>query len=327
MRTLVTALVLIGSASAQPQRPRITGVAHIALFVHDIEKSRAYYKDFLGFGDLYSLERPEAGLATTFIKINDRQYIELFPEVEPCSDRLKHIAVETDNVEVMRVYLASMGVTVPDKPTLGPIKNLSFTAKDPDGHGVEFVQYMPGGWSMREKGKYMPAERVSTKMTHLGIIVSDLDRAMKFYRDVLGFQEFRRGSRDGKAVDWVNMRVPDGDTYIEFVLYGEPPAPTARGSAHHVGLEVPDIDKTKAWLEPRPGFKDYTHPLEICTWKPLETLRAYWRSMWPKTDPKGQMNLFDPDGTRSELAAATVDGRPALPRARPAPAGIGPGNE
>jgi lactoylglutathione lyase len=53
----------------------------------------------------------------------------------------------------MRVYLASKGFTVPDKPSLGCIKNLSFTVKDPDGHGVEFVQYMPDGWSMREKGK------------------------------------------------------------------------------------------------------------------------------------------------------------------------------
>jgi len=30
-------------------RPRILGLSHIALYVHDVAKSRAFYKDFLGF--------------------------------------------------------------------------------------------------------------------------------------------------------------------------------------------------------------------------------------------------------------------------------------
>src|SRR5258708_10224326 len=42
-------------------------------------------------------------------------------------------------------------------------------------------QYMPDGWSMREKGKYVP-ERVSTRMMHVGILVGALEPAMKFYR-------------------------------------------------------------------------------------------------------------------------------------------------
>ena len=295
--------VTLGRAADAPARPRITGVAHIALFVHDMDKARAFYNDFLGFGEPYSLNKPEGGLAMTFIKVNDRQYIELFPEVEPGSDRLNHISVETDNVEAMRVYLASKGIKVPEKVNLGRIKNLSFTIKDPDGHGVEFVQYMPDGWSMREKGKYMP-ERVSTRMMHVGILVGALEPAMKFYRDTLGFQEFWRGSRDGKVLNWVNMRVPDGDTYIEFMLYDKLPAPTARGTAHHICLEVPDIAKAKAWLEARPAAKDYTRPMEIRT----------------GTNRKRQMNLYDPDGTRSELMEPnTVDGAPTPPSAAPPP--------
>jgi len=30
-------------------RPHIVGLSHIALYCHDIDKSRAFYKDFLGF--------------------------------------------------------------------------------------------------------------------------------------------------------------------------------------------------------------------------------------------------------------------------------------
>src|SRR6266851_3892677 len=140
MRLVTATLVFTGLSSAlafaadAPQRPRITGVAHIALYVHDMEKARAFYKDFLGLGEPFSLNKPDGELSMTFIKVNDRQYIELFPEVEPGSDRLNHISVETDNAEAMRVYLASKGIKVPEKVNLGRIKNLSFNVKDPDGH-------------------------------------------------------------------------------------------------------------------------------------------------------------------------------------------------
>jgi lactoylglutathione lyase len=304
LAAVLLALCSPAVAADAPPRPKITGVAHIALFVHDMDKARWFYKDLLGFGEPYSLNKPDGGLAMTFIKVNDRQYIELFPETQAGTDRLNHISVETDDAEAMRVYLASKGFKVPEKVGLGRIKNLNFTIKDPDGHGVEFVQYMPDSWSTREKGKFMPASRISTRMMHVGVLVGLLEPAMKFYRDVLGFQEFWRGSRDGKVLSWVNLRVPDGDTYVELMLYDQLPAPTARGTAHHICLEVPDIAKAKAALEARPAAKQYTKPLEIRT----------------GTNRKRQMNLYDADGTRSELMEPnTVDGVPTPPATAPPP--------
>src|ERR1700704_771697 len=61
-------------------RPKILGVSHIAIFAADYEKSRAYYHDFLGFEEAYSLTKPDGTPAMTFFKINERQYIELFPQ-------------------------------------------------------------------------------------------------------------------------------------------------------------------------------------------------------------------------------------------------------
>lgn len=77
--TLLTVCSLAAAADAPP-RPKITGVAHIALFVHDMDKARSFYKDFLGLGEPYLLNKPDGGLAMTFIKVNERQYIELFPK-------------------------------------------------------------------------------------------------------------------------------------------------------------------------------------------------------------------------------------------------------
>jgi catechol 2,3-dioxygenase-like lactoylglutathione lyase family enzyme len=301
---LATTLLSAQQQPAQLKRPRITGVAHIALFVHDIEQSRAYYRDFLGYQEVFSLNNTDGSLSLTFVKINDRQYIELFPETAPGTDRLNHISIEVDDAEAMRAYLGSKGVKVPEKVGKGRIGNSNFNVKDPDGHTVEIVQYEPTGWTIRDKGKALDGPRISTRMMHLGILVGALEPAMQFYRDILGMEEIWRGSRDNKRLDWVNMKVPDGSDYIEFMLYDQIPAPTARGSQHHICLEVSDLDKSLADLQQRPAAKAYTRPMEIRT----------------GINRKRQLNLFDPDGTRSELMESkTVDGKPAASSQAPPP--------
>lgn len=276
----------------------------MALYVQDIEKSRAFYRDFLGYEEVFKLDNPNGSLSLTFVKVNDRQYVELFPETAPGTDRLNHISIEVDDAEAMRAYLASKGIKVPEKVGKGRIKNSNFNVKDPDGHTVEIVQYEPDGWSMRDKGKAMNGPRISKRIMHVGIIVGALEPAMKFYRDILGFEEIWRGSRSPKVLDWVNMRVPDGQDYIEFMLYDQLPAPTARGSQHHVCLEVEDMDKALAEIEKRPYRKTYTRPLEIRT----------------GINRKRQLNLFDPDGTRFELMESrTIDGKPTPSSTAPPP--------
>ena len=56
-------------------------------------------------------------------------------------------------------------------------------------------------------------------MIHAGIIVNSLEPEMQFYKGVLGFEEFWRGSRDNKILNWVNMKTPDSTDYIEFMLH------------------------------------------------------------------------------------------------------------
>jgi lactoylglutathione lyase len=288
-------------AAGQALRPRITGVAHIAIFTSDIAKAREFYGGLLGYQEPFLLNNAAGKLDLTFVKINERQYIEIFPEKEAGTDRLNHISVETDDAEGMRAYLASRGVAVPAKVNRVRIGNLAFNVKDPDGHTVEFVQYTPDGWTARERGKFVGDARISDRMAHLGILVGKLDDAKKFYGDILGFTETWRGTRDPKQLSWVNMKVPDGDDYIEFMLYKDMPAPTQRGSQHHLCLFVPDIEKSLAILKERPG---YTRPLEIRT----------------GVNRKRQLNLFDHDGTRVELMEPhTIDGKPAPSSDAPPP--------
>lgn len=306
-RTFAVCLILTAAPllAQSPPRPKVLGVGHIALRVSDVEQSRAFYKDFLGFGEPYQLNNQDGSLALTFIKVNDRQYIELFPGLAADQDRLNHISFYVDDAEAMRAYLGSRGVTVPEKLTKARIGTMNFNVKDPDGHTVEIVQYAPDSWAAREEGKFMADERISKRMMHVGVLVGDLPRAMAFYGDILGFSETWRGAaRDSKALSWVNLKVPDGEDYVEFMLYTEEPAPNRRGVQHHLCLEVEDADAAVVRLNQQPYRQGYQREIEIRT----------------GINRKRQVNLFDPDGTRIELMESnTVDGAPAPSSALPPP--------
>jgi catechol 2,3-dioxygenase-like lactoylglutathione lyase family enzyme len=298
-------LLSVGFLPAQaPQRPKIIGISHIALWAHDYKQSRKFYGDFLGFQEPYSLNNPDGSAIMTFFKINDHQYIELYPEPQANSDRLSHISLETDDIEGLRVYLASKGVAVPEHAHKARIGNLGFDIIDPAGHKLEMVQYMPGGKTVEAYGKYMSETRISKRMTHVGLIVTKLDPEYKFYTEILGFKETWRGSSTGKVLSWVNLKVPDGDDYVEFMLSADEPDPTHRGTAHHLCLQVPDVAAAVETLKARPYFKNYDHPIE----------------QHVGVNRKRQANLFDPDGTRTELMEPqTLDGTPTPPSTAPPP--------
>jgi catechol 2,3-dioxygenase-like lactoylglutathione lyase family enzyme len=308
MRFIATLCLLVAAAvvasGQQPKRPRITGIAHFAFYVHDVEKARAFYRDLLGFDEAFPLKNEDGSLSMTFFKVNDRQYLEVFPEREPKSDRLAHIGIEVDDAEAMRVYLNARGVAVPAKVNTGRVGNRSFSVTDPDGHSVEFVQYEPTGLPAKARGALMGGPALSRDMRHVGILVGALEPATRFYGDVLGFKEIWRGSRDGKELNWVNMQVPDGETYVEFMLYRDLPEPTRRGSQHHIALFVPDISKVETALKSLASKTGYSLSIEVRT----------------GINRKRQLNVFDPDGTRTEfMEPQTIDGTPAPSSNAPPP--------
>jgi catechol 2,3-dioxygenase-like lactoylglutathione lyase family enzyme len=290
--------------SPPPAGPRILGVAHVALFVTDLERSRAFYRDFLGFAESFTLPKPDGSDRIAFIKINEEQYLELFAEPPRSDGRVYHISFYTDDAEGLRRVLQGRGVKVPPQVGTGKIGNTQFGLTDPDGHGVELVQYQPAGWTRREKGKFLPESRISSRIAHLGVLVGALEPSLAFYQKLLGFQETWRGGPSPKQLSWVNLRVPHGDDYLELMLYDQLPPPDQRGGKNHVCLMVPDVAQAVARLESRPTRKLYPRSIEVKV----------------GVNRKRQANLFDPDGTRIELMEpTTVDGQPTPSSTAPPP--------
>jgi catechol 2,3-dioxygenase-like lactoylglutathione lyase family enzyme len=247
--------------------------------------ARKFYTGVLGLQEPFSLDKPPSegtGLLLTYFKVNDHQYVEVFPELkDPKQDRLSHISFETSDAEQMRAYLASKGVKVPDK--LEPMLdgNRGFDGDDPDGHDVEFVQLMPGSIHSRNFGKFLPDSRISQRIIHVGVVVKDRAASDHFYKDILGFKEIWHGGMTDRDTDWVDMRVPDGTDWLEYMLNVKNPDPQELGVMHHFALGVPNV---------KAGYE-------------TALKRGYNATEKPQIgrDGKWQFNLYDPNLTRVEL--------------------------
>jgi lactoylglutathione lyase len=281
--TLLLLPVLLAGApqSAPVSRPPIVGVAHIGLKTDDLAAARNFYGKSLGYEEPFTLDKPSGGLMLTYFKVNDHQYIEIFPELKSATeDRLSHIAFETTNAEQLRAYLASKDVKVPAALKPGLDGNLSFMIKDPDGHNVEFVQYMPGSLHTTNFGKHLPETRISDRIIHVGVTVQGRAAADQLYKDILGFHDIWHGGMKDDRTDWVDMQVPDGTDWLEYMLNVNNPSPKSLGVMHHLALGVSGVEQSHQWL-----------------------LARGMRTEEPKIgrDGKWQLNLYDPNFTRAEL--------------------------
>ncbi len=252
------ALLVVAVHAAE--RPRITGIANIAVKVDNLEEARGFYSGVAGMAEAFSTRDPEVKGELACFKVNDRQYVEVSPTLaDPAEDRLIRIGFETSDARKLRDYLAERGVQVPATVGADLNGNRSFTVKDPDGHSVQFVQYMPGSIHSRNFGKFLSPNRVSDKMIHVGVRVVDPAKSDRFYKDILGFRlQWKGGPRDDRF-EWISMMVPDGYDWIEYMVRETQPTPQQLGVLNHYALATDDIQHVYKTVMER-GYKPPREP-------------------------------------------------------------------
>jgi len=138
--------------------------------------------------------------------------------------------------------------------------------------------------------------RFSYSTSHIGLCVSDLERARRFYVDGLGFEEFARFELDRNIAEvdppvrLTSFFIQKDGLRIELLHYASPGAfghPSTRRNQRgltHLSFVVEDVDAAAADLVRHGG-----------------TIVEGTRS--GKHDPEAVQILFlaDPDGTRVEL--------------------------
>ena len=225
------------------QRPPIVGIANFVAKTDNLEEIRKFYTGVLGYEEVFKHKRPGSTGEFVVFKVNDHQYIELSQSLaNEADDKLIQIGFETKDARKLRGYLYEKGLTVPTTLDKDPDGNYSFVVKDPEGHNVEFVEYVKGSLHSRNFGKSVSSRRISDHMLHVGVHAKDAAAQDRFYKDILGFRFLWKGGPQDDRVDWVSMMVPDGDNWIEYMMWRDPPpSPQQLGVWHHVCVGTLDI--------------------------------------------------------------------------------------
>jgi catechol 2,3-dioxygenase-like lactoylglutathione lyase family enzyme len=205
---------LLGMAQIPPPPANLAGIAHVALRVSDLARSRAFYQK-LGFEQAFAFTKD--GVTTeAFLKINDRQFIEIYPPQPSQSIGFMHLCFEsTDLAALNRAYLArNLSPTPVKRAGAG---NLLFTMVGPEQQLIEYTQYMPDSLHSKDHGQHLGANRISTEMYGVTLRMEDPVAARAFYEQMLGFHESRNALEPGlipllleinPGVDQVLLSVP-----------------------------------------------------------------------------------------------------------------------
>ena len=128
---------------------------------------------------------------------------------------MDHVAFTTDNISELRKYLIANGVKAPEIESRSD-HSLSLTVKDPEGHGIEFVERSTR--VTRRRPCCRPTSAFRSHMIHVGFLVHSREAEDHFYRDLLGFRLYWHGGMKPDKTDWVAMQVPDGTDWLEYML-------------------------------------------------------------------------------------------------------------
>src|SRR5260370_7378481 len=157
---------------------------------------------------------------------------------------------------------------------------------DPEGNRVLFM-------STRGTFASLLGYPGDSQLIHAGFVVHDRAAEDHFYKDILGFHVYWHGGRKDDETSWVDMQVPDGTDWIEYML--NVPANADHhtlGVMNHIALGVPDIKAAREQL-----------------------IKNGWSgNEQPKIgrDGKWHLNLYDPDDPPVEFMEFTPTQKPCL---------------
>ncbi len=282
---------------------KVKSIAHIGICVRSIEKSLKLYRDALGFevvGDINTVVDDEEGRGhgfpdvkdftykNCFVKIPSGELIELVEFVNPKATNRDvgrlvtigkgHIAYSVSNLELYRKKLMDAGYEFFYRPLPFGDSVWSYMS-DGDGMILEFMQEPDADTSQ----DYI-------KLLHVGHTVTDMDKAIDFFENVMGFKmvmkpELETDEMEAKGLGYLELQnvtsatamfeMPSGQI-IEALYYEYPempdktPTPLNTVGKHHVAYEVEDIMEAHAELE-KAGCE--------ALYKPLADGDTYWDYM------------------------------------------------
>ncbi|ADW67728.1 VOC family protein [Granulicella tundricola] len=182
--------VLLSITAAHAQSTDLNGIAHVAIRVHDLPATQAFYEK-LGFEHAFELKNKDGVVYETFIKINDTQFLELYSPTEKDPQvGFLHLCFEGADLNALHDSYVSRGLT-PNAVRKAGAGNLLFTLAGPAQptfpQNIEYTQYQPNSLHTNDTGKHLGADRIADRMTSVSLAMVDPAAARAYYLDKLHF--------------------------------------------------------------------------------------------------------------------------------------------
>ncbi len=194
--------------------------------VHDLERSRAFYRDVLGFKEQPVRADFGAGAAAELTRGAAR--IQLEPVMT--APRRAVVFLETEDVAGLREAVLARGGQPSELERVNWIKYQVFEVRDPDGHTLWL------GQSFHQTGLRKPEGQLQDALPALSC--DDVAAAVRHYIDVLGF-------RINHQQEDLGVMYRDAVTVLLLPRTAERPGPV------HVEFYVRDADALHAELTAR----------------------------------------------------------------------------
>jgi len=122
-----------------PARIETVELNHAALHIRDLDESRRFYGEVLGFSEL---ERPDFGFPGAWFRIGREQELHLIcgrDEDVTSAPRGNHFACRVPDIRETEAFLGERGISMRG-PHQRPDGAWQIFVQDPDGHSIEFTQ-------------------------------------------------------------------------------------------------------------------------------------------------------------------------------------------
>lgn len=307
----------------------VDAVDSIGITVTDLDRSRAFYSDILGFrdekmievdGDAYERMFGVFGMRLRIARMRlGEEHIELMQFLAPSGRPIpvdsrsndhwfQHIAIITTDMErayrILREHQVAHASSGPQRlpdwnPNAGGIQ--AFYFRDPDGNHLEILQFPAG----KGDDKWHPknTKNLFLGIDHTAIVVSDTDASLRFYRDLLdmrvagasenyGPEQERLNNVFGARLQITALRASRGPG-VEFLEYLAPSG----------GRSMPSDTRASDLWHWQINFESADVAAE---WQNLRRGHAQFVSPGPVTTPgelgfQSGLMVRDPDGHASLL--------------------------
>jgi lactoylglutathione lyase len=265
----------------------IVGIAGITFSVSSLANARRFYNGVLGLPAAFEIKDAVGKIMSVFFKVNDDQYIEVTPDLKPGElIRQARIVFQSSDIETLHAVYAARGLQ-PSHIQVGKDGNPVFWLIDPEGNKLDFLEYVAGSKQSECVGKFLDPTRVSSHISHTGLMVQRHESTMDFYEGKLGFVQGRISDRRSDYlepmssdlnVETKNPPLDPHDPAVHDHYVRE-----QYGAIQHVCLEVTDIRSARDLVQARGGYDDLRVRAHVGN-------NRHWL-----------VHLFDADGSRTEL--------------------------